>query len=62
MGRESHCQNFLDLAFQVRKQNMVKAHKKHEAIDGLFAEIQPTVGELHCQKVLGGTFRFGTKD
>ena len=35
---------------------------KHEAIDGLFAGIQPTVGELRCQKVLGGTFQFGRKE
>ena len=52
-----HCQNLLDWAFQVREQNMVKVCKKHEAIDGLFTGIQPTVWGIRCQKFLGRAFQ-----
>ena len=38
-----------------RRKNTVKACEKHEAIDGLFAEIQLTVWEICCQKLLGGS-------
>ena len=41
---------------------MVKAREKNEAIDGLFAGIQPTVGGIHCQKLLSGLFWFGRKE
>ena len=40
---------------------MVKVCEKHEVIDGLFAGIQPTVWDIYCQKLLGGTFKFGRK-
>ena len=45
-----------------RKQNTIKACEKHEAIDGLFAGIQPIVREICCQKLLGGTSHFGSKE
>ena len=43
---------------------MGKAHRKHEAIDGLFAGIQPTYGmrDLLPKVLLGRTFWFGIKE
>ena len=51
--------NLFDWVFQVGEENIVKAREKHEAINGLFAGIQPTVWEIHYQKLLGRAFRFG---
>ena len=43
-----------------RRDNRIRSRREnHEAIDSLLAGIQPTVREICCQKLLGGTFRFG---
>ena len=62
MGRGIHCQNLLNWAFQVRKQNTAKTCEKHETIDGLFVEIQPTVWGIRCQKLLDRAFRIGRRE
>ena len=63
MSREICCQDLLNWAFQVGEKNTVKAHKKHEVIDDLFAGIQPIVWGICCMpEVARWEFWFGRKE